>query len=112
MRTETFVIPHVGGDAHIVQRGKALQVLIAAVYDTARRRRLFTTDDVFLNVRSDDFTGQELRFATAQSKLVSVALQKCRKIAYCEPTDSTFWQSGDTFCHGRNKRVWKSNIVA
>lgn len=104
MRTETFNTPY-----GWVSRNEALRALIAAIYDTAKERQEFTTDDVYQRVRS--FVAADvLRKAVANSKLISVALTKARKKGMCSPAAGISAQ-GDQVCHKRFKRVWRSNIA-
>jgi hypothetical protein len=102
MRQEAFDTP-----LGWVSRGEALRAFVAAIYDTAKVKSEFTTDDVFPRVRS--FVPAEvLRRATATSKLIGAALSKARAKGIV--TRTNLEQAGDDKCHRRVKRVWRSNI--
>ena len=104
-RTSEFYVPGHG----YVTRGECLRAMIAAIYDTAKLFKHFTTTEVFNRVQGYDT--EALRKATASSKLIAVALRKAQRNGMCEPTVSDV-KPGDALCNSRLKRVWTSKIVA
>jgi hypothetical protein len=92
-----------------ITRNEALRVLIAAIYNTARERSVFTTDHVFQKVT--DYPVEALRKATATSKLIAVALRKATRRGICTPATEAKVQ-GDLLCHGRPKGLWVSKIAS
>lgn len=100
---QTFYLEGYGS----IPRGEALRCLIAAIYNTAKALQTFTTDDVYLRV--DGYQADALRKATANSKLIAVALRKCEKMGYvrkCGHGAADAFLTGDQLCHSRTKRVW------
>jgi hypothetical protein len=95
-------------DGTVVSRGEALRVFIAAVYNTAKAQPSFTTDDVYLRVQG--YPVAALRRATANSKLVAVALRKSAEKGYattCVHTEGAArFAKGDGLSHNRVKRIW------
>lgn len=103
MRLQEFYV-----DGHgYVTRGECLRALIAAIYVTARQSKVFTTNEVFANVTG--YSAENLRRATAHSKLVSVALRKARSQGMCETAPGVV-VSKDLLSHARQKRAWVSKI--
>lgn len=94
-------------------RNVLLQVLVACIYNVAKEHALFTTDDVFAQVRKSngaDYT-TALRRATGKSKLIAVALRKAVERGMCQPTRRDSVKVGDALCHGRRKTLWASKIA-
>jgi len=104
-RVQEFYVDGIGW----VARGELLRVMIAAIYNTSRQLRHFTTTDVFTRV--EGYNPVSLRKATAASKLVSVALRKAARNGMCVPTPNDV-VPGDALSHARRKRVWTSKIHA
>jgi len=104
-RTEYFY-----GSTFSASRGECLRVLIAAIYRTAKEKRLFTTDDVFAQVGTEQ-NEHDFRVTTGPSKLVAVALKKVWGKGDIEPTLADPWTSTSPICHSRPKTVWQSNCV-
>lgn len=108
---QTFMLDEGQPYPTVIARGEALRCFIAAIYDTAKSSRYdFTTDDVYLRVRG--YSVAALRKATANSKLIAVALRKCEKMGYirkCDHVDGNRdcqYSKGDGTCHSRPKRIW------
>ena len=108
-RQEYFRVPTRGKSYIIVSRGEALRAFMAAIFDTARQCESFTTDDVFPNVRTPLCSHEELRKATASSKLIAVALRRCAKLGGIVGTGQFI--TSDNTAHGRPKQIWESNSV-
>lgn len=103
MRQESFYIPGRG----VVPRNTLLKELVAAIYNTAKENPSFTTNEVFAKV-SD---AEAVRKATANSKLIAVALRKAQVRGICTPSSFPA-TSKDVLSHGRRKARWFSKIVA
>lgn len=91
------------------ERNCVLRELIAATYRVARRRATFTSLDVL------NEAGAQTRAFAANSRLVAVALSKCRaaRLRYCLPTEgpAQFESPEDALSHKRPRRVWRSLIL-
>jgi hypothetical protein len=105
-RIEEFYMP---GRSY-VPRGECLRALIAAIYRTAKKSRLFTTDSVYDELASE-YNVEDFRKATGGSKLIAVALKKVREKGDIRPVTDLVWASENSLSHKRPKAVWTSEVV-
>lgn len=108
MRIETFYL-YVPGGYITITRNEALRAMIAAVYETAKALPAFTTDDVFARVNSVYASADHIRKATANSKLIAVALKKAAALGYCTKT-AGLKKGADATSNFRPKRIWASTL--